>query len=77
MSKVTIFKPLVGNVNLGQSTSRFPIITPKIKVRYENKLVTIDDTPVCVCLFLKKKKKSNCLILSKCIERSITCRTVL
>ena len=76
MGKVTIFKPLVGNVNLGQSTSRFPIITPKIKVRYENKLVTIDDTPACVCLFLKKKK-SNCLILFKCIERSITCRTVL
>ena len=57
MGKVTIFKPLVGNVNLGQSTSGFPIINPKIKVRYENKLVTTDDTPVCVCLFLKKKKK--------------------
>ena len=56
MGKVTIFKPLVGNVNLGQSTSGFPIINPKIKVRYENKLVTTDDTPVCVCLFLKKKK---------------------
>ena len=54
---MTIFKPLVGNVNLGQSTSGFPIINPKIKVRYENKLVTTDDTPVCVCLFLKKKKK--------------------
>ena len=48
MGKVTIFKSLAGNVNLGQSTGRFPVITPKIKVRYKNKLITIDGTLVCV-----------------------------
>ena len=57
MGKVTIFKSLAGNVNLGQSTGRFPVITPKIKVRYKNKLITIDGTLVCVFVSLKKKKK--------------------
>ena len=64
MGKVTIFKSLAGNVNLGQSTGRFPVITPKIKVRYKNKLSLLM-VPLCVCLFLKKKKKSNFLTLFK------------